>query len=282
MREIALWEVRPFVRYARQQSIDLRRFPSFVCGREYRLFYCVEGWGEMEIENTRYSVQPGVLVYICPGIPYRYLPDAQDPMQLLAFNFDLDCSACTMTIPIPPKNAEDFTPADCFSAVQVMDAPALNRTAVVQNAQPFYEKLLEIKKEYTAGKMYCQQRCSGLLLAVLAQLVYLLDSSSEGRASVVDPVIEYLGRHYGEDISNGSLGEIFGYHPNYLNRLFVKHTGRSLHKYLQELRVRKAIELLQETDLSVTAVAVTTGFRDVPHFFRYFKQSTGRKPSDFR
>ena len=98
----------------------------------------------------------------------------------------------------------------------------------------------------------------------------------------MDKVIDYLGRHYSEDISNGSLGERFGYHPNYLNQLFVRYTGKSLYKYLQDLRILKAVDLLQETDLPVSEVAISVGFKDIPHFSRYFKQKTGYNPTDFR
>jgi len=62
----------------------------------------------------------------------------------------------------------------------------------------------------------------------------------------------------------------------------LRYTGKQLHQYLQETRVMKAIALLQETGLSVAEVANMVGFRDVPHFSRYFKKKTGYSPSDFR
>lgn len=120
-------------------------------------------------------------------------------------------------------------------------------------------------------------------MTLLPKLLIAYDGEQKGKGTdTVDTVIDYLGRHYSEDISNGSLGERFGYHPNYLNQLFVRYTGKSLYKYLQDFRILKAVDLLQETDLPVSEVAILVGFKDLPHFSRYFKQKTGYNPTDFR
>lgn len=283
MKTITANEIRPFIRYARRLSADMKKFPSPICGYDNRLFYCTRGKGKMTVDEEVFELKQGVLIYIKAGIPYSYLPDAKEPMRLLAFNFDLTFEASRKAVPIPPERVDSFKREDIICDVNLTEAKLLNGFAVFSDMGYLYDKLSEINSEYAAAKMFFEQRCSGLMLDVIAELLIAYDGEQKGKGTdTVDTVIDYLGRHYSEDISNGSLGERFGYHPNYLNQLFVRYTGKSLYKYLQDFRILKAVDLLQETDLPVSEVAISVGFKDLPHFSRYFKQKTGYNPTDFR
>lgn len=283
MKTISANEIRPFIRFARKLSADIKKFTEPICGYDNRLFYCTRGMGKMTVDGKLYDLRQGVLIYVKAGIPYSYLPDEEEPMRLLAFNFDLTFEASDKAVPVPPERVDSFKKEDILSDVEVTGAELLNGFAVFSNMGYLYDKLSEINSEYTAAKMFFEQRCSGLMLDVIAELLMAYDGEQKGKGTdTVDAVIDYLGRHYSEDISNGSLGERFGYHPNYLNQLFIRYTGKSLYKYLQDLRILKAVDLLQETDIPVSEVAVSVGFKDLPHFSRYFKQKTGYNPTDFR
>ncbi len=283
MKNITVNEIRPFVRYARKLSTDIKKFAHPICGYDNRLFYCTRGKGQMTIDGKVYDLKQGVLIYIKAGIPYSYLPDGKDPMRLLAFNFDLTFGAAYKTVPVPPEKVDTFNKEQILCDTNVRDVELLNGFSVFSDMGYLYEKLSEINSEYTSAKMFFEQRCSGLMLDVIAELLttYEGDQSHKG-TDTVDAVIDYLGRHYSEDVSNGNLGAKFGYHPNYLNQLFIRYTGKSLHKYLQDMRILKAVDLLQETSLPVSEVAISVGFKDLPHFSRYFKQKTGYSPTDFR
>lgn len=280
---VKLKELHPFLRYARKLSADMKKFPFPVCGYDCRLFYCTGGKGKMTIEGETHEIRQGVLIYIKAGLPYHYLPDKKDPMRFIAFNFDLVFSAEERSVPMPPRSAEIFQKSDLIADVFVEDAPFLNGSAVFSGMGHLYEKLSEINEEYTSAKRFYEARCSGLLLDLISELALTAEREAEGeKEGKIDAVLDYISKNYAQDISNTLLGELFGYHPNYLNQLFIRYTGKSLHQYLQELRLKKAVTLLQETDLPVSDVASAVGFKDLPHFSRYFKQKIGQTPSYFR
>jgi len=62
----------------------------------------------------------------------------------------------------------------------------------------------------------------------------------------------------------------------------VMHTGLSLHQYVISLRISKAIGMLETTNMQITEIAYAVGFKDMCHFSRYFKKTTGRTPRGFR
>ena len=102
------------------------------------------------------------------------------------------------------------------------------------------------------------------------------------QANSIDKIIEYVNSNCHLNISNSLIGEKFHYHPNYLNKLFIKHTGHSLHKYVVTRRVEKAQLLLSTTTLSATEIAFACGFKSLSQFSKTFREYTGVSPARFR
>jgi len=217
------------------------------------------------------------------GVPYRYLHDTECSMRLLGINFDFSTEKSNTPLVFPPERIEDFDFEKLGDTLFFSDAEIFNRPLIIKNASELYPKLSEIKKEYERKKLYCEQRCAALMLALLADIARFDEKDGEvGAEKVINSVIKYLRENYGDDISNSDLGKMFGYHPNYLNRIFIKYTGKSIYRYLQDLRIMQALRMLENTELPVSEIARLSGFRDLPHFSRYFKQKTGFSPKSFR
>lgn len=72
-------------------------------------------------------------------------------------------------------------------------------------------------------------------------------------------------------------------HPSYLSREFSKYfEDLSFGEYSRKLRIEKAIQLIHETEYSLTEIAYLTGFSDQSHFARIFKQVVGKTPLAFK
>ena len=72
-------------------------------------------------------------------------------------------------------------------------------------------------------------------------------------------------------------------HPSYVSREFSKYFNNlSFGEYIRKLRIEKAIDLLTNSDHTLSEVAYLTGFSDQSHFNRIFKANTGQNPSNFR
>ncbi|MBE6538347.1 MAG: helix-turn-helix transcriptional regulator [Ruminococcaceae bacterium] len=228
-------------------------------------------------------MSPGTLLLFGAGVPYRYLHDTECSMRLLGINFDFSTEKSNTPLVFPPERIEDFDFEKLGDTLFFSDAEIFNRPLIIKNASELYPKLSEIKKEYERKKLYCEQRCAALMLALLADIARFDEKDGEvGAEKVINSVIKYLRENYGDDISNSDLGKMFGYHPNYLNRIFIKYTGKSIYRYLQDLRIMQALRMLENTELPVSEIARLSGFRDLPHFSRYFKQKTGFSPKSFR
>ncbi len=95
-------------------------------------------------------------------------------------------------------------------------------------------------------------------------------------------VIEYVGKHYMENLTLSSLSEKFYLAPAYLSRSFKKQTGKNLIAYMTEKRLKKAVEYIEIKDMSLTEIAFLVGYNDYTYFNKVFRRYMGISPTQFR
>ena len=99
--------------------------------------------------------------------------------------------------------------------------------------------------------------------------------------NAVRQAVDYMQRHYMEDITLEGLAEHVQMNPTYLSILFKNEMGTTYVRYLRELRINKAVILLQQ-GYRAKEVCDMVGYRDYHNFSSWFKKLTGRLPQDFK
>jgi len=95
-------------------------------------------------------------------------------------------------------------------------------------------------------------------------------------------VRRYIRSAYSSPLSVRALAQQFGYHEDYLTRLFRRRYGTTPGKYLREVRIEQAHWLLLHTDLSIEHIALSVGYRDLSAFYRAFEAIHGMPPGEVR
>ena len=101
--------------------------------------------------------------------------------------------------------------------------------------------------------------------------------NSEG----IEKSLQYIFRHFRDDISLETVAETGGYSPTYFSSLFHKTTGKYLSDFINDLRINYAKLLLANTGLSVADISERSGFKSVSNFFRVFS-GEGITPKEYR
>ncbi len=91
---------------------------------------------------------------------------------------------------------------------------------------------------------------------------------------------EYIEANYSEDISIRDLASIGNMSTFHFIRVFAREMGVPPHAYLNQVRLRRARELLA-SGWSIAATACETGFVDQSHFSRRFKRIFGITPGQY-
>lgn len=102
------------------------------------------------------------------------------------------------------------------------------------------------------------------------------------RHKKVHEVAEYLQKHCETKESVEEISRRFFVSKSYLSRIFREVTGFGVNEYQTLARVRRAQELLTQTDLSITEVAEEVGFENITYFERVFKKYTEKRPLQYR
>lgn len=95
-------------------------------------------------------------------------------------------------------------------------------------------------------------------------------------------VEQYILLHYNEDLSLNTLADLVYLNPNYLSNMFAQVTGCTLNKYIKQIRMEKAQELLMNTNMKVTDISQAVGYPNTSYFCKNFQKIFGTTPERFR
>ena len=95
-------------------------------------------------------------------------------------------------------------------------------------------------------------------------------------------ILEFVQKHYQEDISLQDIAHVSNYSDAYFCKLFKQCFDKNFTTYLTELRVEKAKQLLKDMAVNVKEISELVGYRDSNYFTKVFKRMAGVTPSEYR
>lgn len=119
---------------------------------------------------------------------------------------------------------------------------------------------------------------------ILSKALEMRDKVSDSRySSLINSARNYIYEHYSdEDISLNQVAASVNISPNHFSSVFKKETGETFIEFLTTVRMDKAKELLETTDMKASEVGYEVGYRD-PHYFSYiFKKTQNITPKQYR
>ena len=85
-----------------------------------------------------------------------------------------------------------------------------------------------------------------------------------------------------DDLSQSAMARLAGVNKDYFSRIFHSITGMNYNRWLNTVRLEKATELLADPDMSLTEVAMHSGFHSISSFNRVFREDKGMSPREYR
>ncbi len=99
---------------------------------------------------------------------------------------------------------------------------------------------------------------------------------------VVDRALSYIQNNYQKDISLEDVSREVDISPYYFSKIFKDSTGENFIEYLTNLRIEKAKDLLDNTDLSMKEICSEVGYANQNYFSRIFKKNVGVTPTEYK
>ena len=99
---------------------------------------------------------------------------------------------------------------------------------------------------------------------------------------LTDQAIVFIRNNLDKKITRKDVADYVHLNEDYLTRIFKENTGWVLKNYINNEKIRFAKELLLTTNMSVSVIALKTGFQNFSHFSQNFRKVEGISPSEYR
>lgn len=213
----------------------------------YALSFCKSGRIEYEHNGQRFISRPGVAVFHPQGATYRLYRQESGEFPLINFYLDPETA---------PQEFRVFPLRD--AAWYLREVEELRELSLLS-----HNRLLVM------GRLY--------------GIFHRLCNDMREQKGAVSFLLDYIAAHYEDPaLSNEKLAQAAGISEVYMRQLFGREVGISPKRYIQQLRLQKACQMLAEGRETVTNVARCCGFSDIYPFCRAFKTAFGITPSEYR
>ncbi|MEJ8854763.1 AraC family transcriptional regulator [Variovorax robiniae] len=223
--------------------------------------------------------QPGHLVMMGPDLPHNWISDqpaegTADPRGIMVQFGAALADGMVRTFPefrkLAPLLGEAnaglvFSPATATAARPIMEelvgATGLRRVALLLS---LFELLFaDAQRRRLASASYKPEARSFM-------------------SHAINHVLAHIGQNLHTELREPVLAGLVGRSPSAFSRAFRKHTGQSFVRYVNELRISRACELLAHSERPVLDVCLDVGFNNLSNFNRQFLMQKSMPPSKFR
>lgn len=260
---------------------------------EVEMLYFNKGGFLMEINMEVYPVESECICFVNPGELHSIEKTCSEeagedaivfhPVVLSFESYD----AAQMELLQPIQNGRLLFPRQIIPGDAAFD-----------EIRQYFREILEIFHRGGSGErmpvrsgvtddIVSQMYIKSSLLRILAvlwkyQLFTATVENGNKRVEEIKKVLSYIKSHYDEKIYIRDLAGLINMNEQYFCRFFKRSIGRSPMVYINEFRIRQAMHYLEETDDSVTEVAMECGYNNLGNFLREFHRQTGTTPLKYR
>lgn len=243
---------------------------------EYEIVYIRNGWGTLQIDNKTRTYNDGALLFLGPRIPHIGFGNTELKNNLevvVQFNEDFVTNRIAnfpefksiLKLINRAKKGIIYSPAVKTDLSPLFDKfESLNNSAKLINLLDILGKLAEL-----TDFQYVSENIKG----------YEFNSDELERLQYV---FEFINHNYNQQFSTKDVADMVGLTTNSFCRFFKKVTDQSFIQFVNEFRVRKAAELLNDSNLSVSEVMYKSGYNDPSYFTRQFKKYQSTTPSFYK
>lgn len=245
------------------------------------LIYLLKGSMEIIEDHVTYTLTPGTLFFLKSGIHHWGSKPFEANTAWYYIHFYTSPLTDSM---VPLQNTSSYadkkylSPED-FNCAMVL--PKCLQLPLGNTLEKQIEKLISL---------YTSPHSIDLIRTNLALWEILLHSFELGQGKVEEGlenkrtrlVIDFLEQNFNKHFTPEALSSALGLSYKHIGVLFKKHTGMTIKEYQLMLRLKYAVKLLCETQLSIAEIAAEAGFYDAFYFSKVFKREKGISPLKFR
>lgn len=270
----------PFAQYVTWIPGSFTVFPMH-WHKEVEIIYVQTGTCEINVDLKNYVITEGDIVVVRPYALHSIKQHGIDNGCLFSWVFDVNMLTY------------GATDACYVNYIKPFIDGKLEGSQIINVIEPSYGMIKEVLMEL---HRVCDARESVMEFDIkwhLEKLFFLLfrdvfqkkgDSKEQKSHAIhnIKIVLDYIQENYQNTLTIKELAGLLHFSEPYFMRFFKKHTGMTCVDYINDYRMAKAVELLQNKSLSVMEVSLLVGMHNISYFNRIFKKKYQMTPREYR
>jgi len=232
---------------------------------EYQIVYITKGKGFISLENTeKIELNKGRVFILHPGQWHSYYPCQETGWNEYYIGFEGEMANRLLQY--------HFIDIDN----QILEV-GLNEELV-----NLFSKAIEVAGFEKAGT---QQYLAGIVMHIIGQILAVSKNHAVETTEIAQKIEQakiIMNENIYKNIDPETLAMKLNISYSWFRKVFKDYTGYAPAKYFQELKLRKARQMLIGTHNTVKEIAYMLDFNSTEHFFSLFKKATGFTPLEYR
>lgn len=232
--------------------------------QEYQINYITEGEGIMETRDGSYPIGEGSVILLRPNVWHRYRPLRQTGWKEHYVGF-----------------MGELADKMIRSSELLAESPVMQigfQEIIINGFQDIFNHVITEKPGY-------HQVCSGLVIQILGHIISIIKNENF-RHNPIEKAIQkaclIIRDNPSRNMNIEDLAGELNVNYSHFRKAFKKYTGLSPMQYHTSLRMKQAVYLLTNTEMSVKEISFDLGFCSAFYFSKLFKEKTGHTPSEYR
>lgn len=234
---------------------------------EYHLHFVLSGKGTLFVDDRTYHAKKGNIFIIPKDVQFSYQADLDDPWEYVWVTID-------------GLMAADYLNYAGLTA----HTPVIVSAVPTESYLPIIKKILDTNALTLANEI----RRVGYLFELISNLIDAQSQTSGKKKgydypseTYVEHALQYISCNY-DHIKINDIATYIGINRSYLTSIFKKELQISPQEYLVNYRLRKAAEMIKNTNLSIQDISGKVGYENALNFSKMFKNEYGVSPKNYR
>jgi AraC-like DNA-binding protein len=247
----------------------------------YEMVYMKKGFAVFEISGQAVNLGPNDIVIIKPMQYHKFIVKSENGCEFIVLNFKFENKISGEYSEIPLEDFLNFITSRETGAYITLKVSQKNEIIVLLN------RILKERESSEPGSEFLNYLLVMELFVLLSRALKMvwensIKTKSPKLRELIGISVNFIHTNFERDISLGDISKFVFLSPSYFTRAFKEETGMSPINFLLKVRIDRAKELLADTGLKISDIALSVGFSNQQRFNEMFKKYAHQTPLQYR